>query len=134
MHVIMQAPERVSAVAGDEDVFGLWAEYDVLKLRMRLKEAAVFLRLEHLFSRPFWYRSKVKPRRCHVDRCFFITEEDELGDDLLRPSRSRFTPACNDDVVGAEREIVPSGRVHVVVCEFAGLDWPSSASIWNGGR
>jgi hypothetical protein len=69
-------------------------------------------------------RSKVQPWRCHVDWRLFFAEEDELGDDLLRPSCSGFVPACDDDVVGSEGKVVPSCRVHVMVLELGGFDWP----------
>lgn len=99
--MVVQAPDGVPTITGNEDIFGLRTEDYILELRMRLEEAAMFLRFEQLTGGLWWNRSKIEPWRRHVDGRFFGTEEDKLGDDLLRPGRSRFAPTCNDDVVGA---------------------------------
>jgi hypothetical protein len=124
VQVIVQTPDCISAITGDVYILRFRAEDKILERRMGLEETAVLLRFKQSDVGFMGNRSEVQPRRCHVDRRFFFSEEDELGDDLLRPGCSGLVPACDDDVVGAEREVIPSCRVHVVVLEFGGFHGP----------
>ncbi len=45
--------------------------------------------------------------------------ENELAENLLRPSRARLPVGGDDDVVGPEFELVPDFRIHVVIVHFA---------------
>ena len=50
-----------------------------------------------------------------------LSSEDELGNDLLDPRRSGLGIGRDDDVVVAEDEIVPNGRVKMVIVKLTGL-------------
>jgi len=108
VHVIVQAPERISAITRHEDIFCLRAEDKVLKGQVRFDEAAVLLRFQHPNHGFQGNGTEVEPGRCYIDGSFFGALEHELRDDLLHPSRSRFAPAGDDDVVRSELEVVPS--------------------------
>ena len=85
VHMIVQAPERISAVARYEDILCFRAEDEVLEWQVRFDEAAVLLRFQHAdygFQRN---GAEVEPGRCRVDGSFFGALEDELRDDLLHP-------------------------------------------------
>ena len=106
--MIVQAPNRISAVASHEYVFCLWAEDEVFEWAVRLEKTPMFLRLEYIEC-DFWrHNAQVEPGRCHVDGAFFGALEDELRDDLLGPCRPGFSPASDYDVVWSEVEVVPS--------------------------
>ena len=109
VHVIVQAPDRIAAVTSHEDILCLRAEDDILERRVCLDETAMFLRFEHS-ERGFWRNdTEVKPGRRDVNGSFFFGAlEDELRDDLLHPGCAGFAPACDDDVVWPEVEVVPA--------------------------
>lgn len=129
VHVIVQAPEGISAVTGHEHVFRLWVEDEIFEGQVRFDETAVLLRFQHPDYRLQRNGTEVEPGRCRVNGSFFGALEDELRDDLLHPSRTRFAPAGDDDVVRAESEVIPSCRVCMMVLELGGFDGP----LWAFG-
>ena len=58
--------------------------------------------------------------------------EEELGDDLLHPGGAGLGVGGDDDVVVAEREVVPDGGVEMVVVELAGLLRPGIVVAHDG--
>ena len=108
IHVIVQAPERISTITRHEDIFRLWAVDEILEGQVRFDEAPVLLRFQepsYGFQRN---GTEVQPGGRHVHGDFFGALEDELRDDLLQPGRTRFAPAGDDDVVRTELKVVPS--------------------------
>ena len=90
---------------------------------MRLDDAAMLLRLQ-LRLGIGRHDAQVEPGRDFVDRHILGPAEDQLTDDLLRPGRTGFGVSADDDVIVAERKIVPGGQIHMVVEQFARLARP----------
>jgi len=101
----------IAHVAPDIDVLGLRREDERVERQVGLDETPVALRLqsaEHLVERE---QAHVEPRGI-VERGEARGRiHDELADDLLHPSRPRFAPSHDDDVVVPELESVPTRRI-----------------------
>jgi hypothetical protein len=125
-HMVMQAPNRISAIPRHKNIFRLRAEDEVLERRVGFDEAAVFLRFELREGRFEGGQAHVDPRGSRVEMWDWVVnvEEDELGDDLLHPGGAGFAPAGDNDVVRAEREVVPARCVHMVGLELEDFDGP----------
>jgi hypothetical protein len=130
--VIVQAEDHVAAVAADMDVFRAWREPERVKRQMGLNEAAMRLPLDggqlHLLRR----HAEIEPGRELGDRNVLGAIEHELGHDLLRPGGARLGVGADDDVVVAELEVVPDGRVEMVIVQLALLLRPMDRGVRYG--
>ena len=86
---------------------------------MGLDETAVGLGLQRRKLDLFWRHPQVDPGREVVHGHVRVALEHQLADDLLCPGRTRFGVGAHHDVAVAELEIVPDGRVHVMVHQLA---------------
>ena len=122
--VVVEAPDHVPAVAADVEVFGLGREDQRVHRQVRLHEAPVSCasRAASLTSLGGTRRSTQGDSSGHVH--VLAAAEDELAHDLLGPGGARLGVGGNHDVVGPEREIVPDGRIHVVVMDLPRLAGP----------
>ena len=123
--VVVHAPHHVASVATDVDVFRLRREAERVDREVGLEEAPVGLRLDDAAASPPWAAPAGRATGdISATSSVRIAVEEELGHDLLHPGRAGLGVGGDDDVVVAEREVVPDRRVEVMVVQLARLPRP----------
>ena len=119
--MVMQAPRHIAAIAGDIDVFGLVGKLQGIDRQVGFQEPAMRLRLDHRQLDLFRGQAQVHPRGHRAKVQPLGPTENQLAQNLLHPGGAGLGIGAQNDVVIAERKVVPDRAIHVVIMNFACL-------------